>query len=183
MKLASVWAVMAALGAFAFIHFDAIRDALGLQLAPADFGTLARQGEAAPARTHSDADTRRLSGTVRLRAGRNGHFETTARINGNPVEVMVDTGATMVALTWEDARRAGIFLRDSDFKHKVSTANGTARVAAVTLDDVAIEDIVVHNVRAVVAEPGNLQTTLLGMTFLNQLGRTEMSRGVLVLER
>ena len=67
--------------------------------------------------------------------------------------------------------------------HVLPPANGTARVAAVTLDDVAIEDITVHNVRAVVAEPGNLQTTLLGMTFLSQLSRTEMSRGVLLLER
>jgi aspartyl protease family protein len=183
MKLASAWAVMAAIGAFTFIHFDAIRDTLGLKLEPSDFGALASEREAAPARAQDDAAVRRISGTVRLHAGQNGHFETTAYINGRPVEVMVDTGASMVALTWEDARRAGIYLRDSDFKHKVSTANGTARVAAVTLDDVAIEDITVHNVRAVVAEPGNLQTTLLGMTFLSQLARTEMSRGVLLLER
>lgn len=174
---------MAAVAAFTLIHFDTIRDALGLKLEPADFGALASEREAAPARMQDDTSVRRISGTVRLHAGQNGHFETTAYINGRPVEVMVDTGASMVALTWEDARRAGIFLRDSDFRHKVSTANGTARVAAVTLDDVAIEDITVHNVRAVVAEPGNLQTTLLGMTFLSQLSRTEMSRGVLLLER
>ena len=127
--------------------------------------------------------TSRTSGTVRLRAASNGHFETTAYINGRPVEVMVDTGASMVALTWEDARRAGIFLTDADFKHKVGTANGTARVAVVTLSDVSIEDITVHDVRAAVAEPGKLETTLLGMTFLSRLARTEMSRGVLLLER
>jgi aspartyl protease family protein len=64
----------------------------------------------------------------------------------------------------------------------VSTANGVARVAVVTLDSVAIEDIVVHDVRAAVAEPGKLTKTLLGMSFLGQLRRAEMSRGVLVLE-
>lgn len=183
MKLAAAWAVMAVMGAFTLIHFDAIRDTLGLKLEPADFGALASERESAPTPSQEDTVARGISGTVRLHAGQNGHFETTAYINGRPVEVMVDTGASMVALTWEDARRAGIFLRDNDFKHKVSTANGTARVAAVTLNDVAIEDIRVHNVRAVVAEPGNLQTTLLGMTFLSQLSRTEMSRGVLFLER
>lgn len=182
-KLASIWALMAVVGAFTFIHFDAIRDALGLKLTPADFGALAEPGVTSPAISQDAPTTDRTSGTVRLRAGKNGHFHTTAHINGRPVEVMVDTGASMVALTWEDARSAGIFLSDSDFKHKVGTANGTARVAVVTLDHVSIEDVTVRNVRAAVAEPGKLQTTLLGMTFLGQLGRTEMSRGVLLLEQ
>lgn len=183
MKLASAWAIAAAATAFTFIHFDAVRSTLGLELAPEDFGAIAQQGSAAPPRPPDAAAADRISGTVRLRAARNGHFETTAYINGRPVEVMVDTGASMVALTWEDARRAGIFLTDGDFKHKVGTANGTARVAIVTLSDVAIEDITVHDVKAAVAEPGKLDTTLLGMTFLSRLARTEMSRGVLLLER
>ena len=75
-----------------------------------------------------------------------------------------------------------VHVRDPDFTHRVTTANGIARVAIVTLDSVAIEDIMVRNVRAAVAEPGKLTKTLLGMSFLGQLRRTEMSRGVLVLE-
>lgn len=181
-KLASAWSAAAVIGAFTFIHFDTVREALGLKLSADDFGPMAQQS--APASRQTDATSGwHVSGTVRLHAGRTGHFETTARINGRPVEVLVDTGATLVALTWEDARRAGIYLSDSDFKHRVGTANGTARVAIVTLADVAIEDIIVHDVRAAVAEPGKLETTLLGMTFLGRLSRTEMSRGVLLLER
>lgn len=182
-KLTATWACMMGLGAFTFLHFDTLRDLMGLRLGAADFGALARQGEASPAWSQDSPASPRASGTVRLQAGSNGHFHATARINGRPVEVMVDTGASMVALTWEDARTAGIFLRDSDFKHKVGTANGTARVAVVTLDHVSIEDVTVRNVRAAVAEPGKLQTTLLGMSFLGQLARTEMSRGVLLLEQ
>jgi aspartyl protease family protein len=120
---------------------------------------------------------------VEIRAGDDGHFHTTARINGRPVDVMVDTGASIVALTWEDAQSVGLYVKDSDFKHKVSTANGVARVAVVTLDTVTIEDVTVRGVRAAVAEPGRLSTTLLGMSFLGQLGRTEMSHGVLLLEQ
>lgn len=176
-KLASGWAFVTAFGVLSFIHFDALRDALGLKLTPADFG------EVGPARHDEALSAGRPSGTVRLRAGRNGHFHTTAHINGRAVEVMVDTGASMVALTWEDARAAGIFLSNADFKHKVGTANGTARVAVVTLDHVSIEDVTVRNVRAAVAEAGKLETTLLGMSFLGQLARTEMSRGVLLLEQ
>jgi aspartyl protease family protein len=95
---------------------------------------------------------------------------------------MVDTGASIVALTHEDARNTGVHIRDSDYKHRVSTANGIARVALVTLDTLALDDIVVRDVRAAVAEPGKLTKTLLGMSFLGQLRRTEMSGGVLVLE-
>ena len=90
---------------------------------------------------------------------------------------MVDTGASIVALTFEDAASAGIHVRDPEFTHRVSTANGVARVAMITLDSVAIDDIMVRNVRAAVAERGKLTKTLLGMSFLGQLSRTEMSRG------
>ena len=119
---------------------------------------------------------------VELQAGRNGHFNTEAEVNGRPIEVMVDTGATLVALSYEDAERAGIYLNNSDFSRAVSTANGVARVAPVTLDRVSIGDITVRNVPAAVAEPGRLKTSLLGMTFLSRLSRFDMRSGVLVLE-
>jgi aspartyl protease family protein len=119
---------------------------------------------------------------VHLKAGAHGHFFSRIHVNGRAVQAMVDTGASIVALTFEDARNAGVHIRDSDFNHRVSTANGVARVALVTLDSVALDDIVVRDVRAAVAEPGKLTKTLLGMSFLGQLRRTEMSGGVLVLE-
>jgi aspartyl protease family protein len=178
LKLAGTWACMLGALALTFLHFGELREALGLKLAPADFGTLTESGGRGSA-----SPSRQPDKTVEIRAAGNGHFHATAYVNGRPVEVMVDTGATMVALTWEDARHAGLFLKDQDFRHKVSTANGSARVATVTLDSVSVGDITVRNVRAAVAEPGKLQTTLLGMTFLGELSRTEMTRGLLLLQQ
>lgn len=120
-------------------------------------------------------------GDVTLRATSNGHFETTAEINGRSVDVMVDTGATLVALTYEDAERAGIYLTPADFTHSVSTANGIAKVAPVDISAIAIGSITVRNVRGAVTERGKLHRTLLGMTFLGRLSRVEMRKNDLVL--
>jgi len=179
-KLAAAWAVILAAGICSIVYFHDLRAAVGLTLAAEDGdGTPAKTREPAPIRASPSSS----GSTVQIRAGSNGHFHTTAQVNGRPVEVMVDTGASLVALTWDDARDIGLFLRDGDFRHKVSTANGQARVASVTLDSIAIGDITVRDVRAVVLEPGKLATTLLGMTFLSELSRAEMSRGLLILQQ
>ncbi len=120
---------------------------------------------------------------VELRAGRNGHFRARARINGQPIDVMVDTGATSVALSFRDAERAGIFLKSSDFTNRVYTANGIARVAPVTLSQVEIGSVIVHNVRGVVTEPGRMRGTLLGMSFLSRLESTEIKKDRLILRQ
>lgn len=119
---------------------------------------------------------------VTLAANDQGHFETEAEMNGRSVDVMVDTGATIVAMTYEDAERAGIYLKPSDFTHKVSTANGEARVAPVTIGSVSVGSITVRNVEGAVAESGKLHKTLLGMSFLNRLSRVEMRSKNLVLQ-
>ena len=118
---------------------------------------------------------------VELRANYQGHFYTSAEIDGRRVNVLVDTGATMVALTYEDARAIGLSVRDSDFTHRVSTANGFGRIAPVTIDRISIGDITVRNVRGAVMEPGKLGTTLLGMSFLGRLQRMDIRAGTLVL--
>lgn len=119
--------------------------------------------------------------TVTLNADQMGHFEADAEVNGRRVSVLVDTGATLVALTYEDAGRAGIFPRPSDFTQVVATANGTARYAPVTIDSVTIGDITVHNIQGAISEPGRLHRTLLGMSFLGRLSRVDMRTGTLVL--
>jgi len=121
-------------------------------------------------------------GTVSVTAGDYGHFQTQAEINGRDIDVMVDTGATMVALTYEDAARAGIFVNPSDFTHLAQTANGTARVAPIMISRISIGDISVRNVQAVVSERGASERTLLGMSFLGRLSRVEMRSGTLVLQ-
>ncbi|MCB1510138.1 MAG: TIGR02281 family clan AA aspartic protease [Hyphomicrobiaceae bacterium] len=128
--------------------------------------------------------TRTISspGSVELAAGPNGHFFAEAEINGRRIPVMVDTGASLVALSHEDAQRAGVYVTAGDFKYTVSTANGPARIAVVNLDRVSIGSITVYNVRAAVGERGALRTTLLGMSFLGKLRRAEMRQGRLILE-
>ena len=118
---------------------------------------------------------------LELRANASGHFETPIEINGRSLDVMIDTGATLVSLTYEDAERAGIYLKSSDFNHQTSTANGVARVAAIEINKISIGDISVHNVRGSVSERGKLEKTLLGMSFLSRLSRVEMRSKSLVL--
>ncbi len=120
-------------------------------------------------------------GGVTLRAGDYGHFETSADVNGRSIDVMVDTGASLVALTYEDAERAGIFLRSADFTHSVSTANGTAKIAPIHIGSISIGGITVRNIEGAVSQPGKLHKTLLGMSFLGRLSRVDMRAKTLVL--
>ncbi len=122
-----------------------------------------------------------LSG-VELSVGRDGHYHADAEINGRSAHVLVDTGASLVALTYEDAEAAGIFVKPSDFTHRSNTANGVAKFAPVVIDRIAIGDVTVRNVQAAVSERGKLGVTLLGMAFLNRLSRVEMREGKLVLQ-
>ncbi len=126
-------------------------------------------------------DPRSLEG-VELRADRSGHFAANLEINGRPVEALVDTGATIVMLTYEDAQRAGVFLRDRDFTMQMQTANGIAKAAPVTLERVSIGNITIRNVQAGVGEPGLLRTNLLGMSFLKRLNKFEIRSGTLILQ-
>jgi aspartyl protease family protein len=121
-------------------------------------------------------------GSVSIPAGDYGHFRTEAEINGRSIDVMVDTGASLVALTQEEAIRLGIYVRPDVFTHTAKTANGTARVAPVTISRITIGDITVRNVPAVVSERGKSDQTLLGMSFLGRLSRVEMRGGTLVLQ-
>lgn len=168
------WIAGLGICAFGFAHYHDIKTVLvDKLLQPGATGDVAA--------IVVDRGERRNAG-AEIFMSRDGHFHADAEINGRSVSVMVDTGATMVALTHEDAERAGIRVRDTDFTHRVSTANGTARIAPVMIDRVTIGAITVRNVRGAVSEPGRLSQTLLGMTFLGRLSRAEIRSGVLLLE-
>ena len=121
------------------------------------------------ARKRGQALPVRRDGSTVLKADGRGHFITVAQINGEDVNVMVDTGASALALPYEDAERLGLRLKASDFTVPVNTANGRAKVAPVRVKEVRIGDVVVRDVAAAVSEPGALRMTLLGMTFLKRL--------------
>lgn len=109
--------------------------------------------------------------TVSLQADGLGHFMTLGRINGSTVNMMVDTGASMIALSAADASRIGLPYKRGK-RGMVNTANGTAPVYLVKLDTVKVGDIELHHVEAAVHE-SHLPFVLLGMSFLN---RTDMRR-------
>ncbi len=95
---------------------------------------------------------------------------------------MVDTGATVVALRASDAAAAGIRVRDADFVNPVQTANGTTNAAEALLESIAVSDIELHNVRALVVPDDRLAVSLLGGSFLHGLRRFEVADGTLVFE-
>jgi aspartyl protease family protein len=139
-----------------------------------------------PARSRGNDDAPQyVSGarTVALRADPYGQFEANAVINGVSLPVIVDTGATTVALSSETARRLGIAPPQSAYRLPVSTANGTLAAAPVMLDEVRVGGISVQNVQAVII-PGNvLSVSLLGMTFLSRLHQFEVAGGQLTLHQ
>lgn len=120
----------------------------------------------------------------RIVADAMGQYSTDAEINGSRIaSMLVDTGATTVALSYEDASVIGVFPAPADYKYKVNTANGVAHVAAVKLHDVRVGNLVVYDVEALVGERGALTSSLLGMTFLSKLSRFEVESGALVLKQ
>jgi aspartyl protease family protein len=115
---------------------------------------------------------RRSTGTVALIADSRGHFVTTGTVNGLSLRFLVDTGASVIALSVDDAKRAGVnYLAGS--RGQVQTANGIATVYLVKLDAVKVGEILLNNVDAAVIDGNKLPIALLGMSFLN---RMEMKR-------
>ncbi len=112
--------------------------------------------------------------SVEIVRGRGGDFQVAAQVNGTRVAMALDTGASAVVLTQEAAKAAGLPLELLSYTVQVDTANGRTRAAAVTLDRVAVGGIVERSVPALIAQPGQLRTSLLGMSFLNRLESWEV---------
>lgn len=115
-----------------------------------------------------------------ISAGPGGHYRVQATINGQSAELLVDTGASFVALSRKDAEHVGIDPDSLRYKGQVMTANGAVRFAPVTLNYLEIGDIVVNNVEAAVVD-ADMPTSLLGMSFLNRLSGFEVRDRQLVL--
>lgn len=109
-----------------------------------------------------------------------GHWWADAMVDGRAVRLMVDTGATVVALTPHDARRLGLNLTPGDYSHEITTAAGPARAARVRLASLSVGSVRVPDVDAVVVERG-LPHSLLGMSWLGRLSGFEASADALTL--
>ena len=124
----------------------------------------------------------RQEGVVELRKAWDGHFRAVTEVNGAKVGMLIDTGASIVLLSYEDAEAAGLEPDTLGFHQPVVTANGRAYVAPITLDYVAIGEVGLERVKAAVAEKGKLHSSLLGMSFLGRIQETTFRRDILILK-
>ncbi len=118
-----------------------------------------------------------------VKRGLGGHFWAEALVDGHHVRFLVDTGATVVVLSREDARRVGLDLDSLSYNQPMMTANGQTFAAGMTLDEIRVGNVRVRNVQAAVPRQDVLPTSLLGMSFLGRLSRYEATQSTLTLRQ
>jgi aspartyl protease family protein len=164
LESALIWVILAALLTLGYTYRFELREVADRMLAELIPGYVATKGR-----------------TVEIARGAGGGFSVGAHVNGARVAMVLDTGASAVVLTQEAAKAAGLPLEVLNYSVNVDTANGRARAAPVTLDRLSIGDITERSVPALVAQGGQLRTSLLGMTFLNRLESWEVRGDKLML--
>ena len=122
------------------------------------------------------------NGEIEIPRAPDGHFYLTAQINGAPLRFVVDTGATDIFLTQKDAQFAGIDIEKLTFWGEAMTANGPVKTAPVRLQSISVGPVEDSNVRAWV-NSGKMDTSLMGMSYLQRYSRIEMTPKTLVLTR
>lgn len=170
--------------AFSFLGFATYGPSLlqdKLSEKPAESADTQSPAIAAKAESPRQSDNPVGGRSTRIAADGRGHFVATARLNGRSADVLVDTGATTVAINESMARRIGVKLAKADFKYKVRTANGETLAAGIVIDAIEIGRVRAENVEAAVLQDEALDGILLGMSFLNKLKSFEVANGSLVL--
>jgi aspartyl protease family protein len=119
--------------------------------------------------------------TVEIARGQGGNFMVATQVNGARLPMILDTGASSVVLTHDAAKAAGLPLEMLSYSVAVETANGRTRAAPVTLQSITIGGLVEREVPALIAQPGQLRQSLLGMSFLNRLQSWEVRGDRLML--
>ncbi len=175
-----LWLIVGGIGFAAFTY----RDVLFGRQAPQE--SQEQRTAKQPARTAKGAGkasrkaSRPASRALTIRASAGGHFLIKADVDGADIRFMVDTGATEVMLTPEDAARIGFDLRARHFTRQFNTAGGVVRAAPVTLRRLRVGQLVLRDVEAWVNE-APLSVSLLGMSFLKRLDGYEVEDGKLIL--
>ena len=121
-------------------------------------------------------------GEAELRRAWDGHYRAEAEVNGVTMRLMIDTGASMVLIPYEDVRALGFDPDELDFSLPVTTANGTSTVAPVRLSSIKIGPIAAFDIQAAVAQPGRLKIGLLGMSFIDKLSEISFRGETLTLK-
>jgi aspartyl protease family protein len=170
-------AILLGLGTFMAQLADRMTPRPASASAVASAATVGRS--AVPAAAATQAGLRSLSIP---RDGR-GHFLTEARIDGQRIGFMVDTGASVVALNESSAARFGLRPLRSEYNAAVTTANGTVKAARTRLAMLDVGGLIVRDVEAMVLPDEALSENLLGLSFLSKLRRFEYANGQMVLEQ
>ena len=165
LEAALFWAVVGLVLAFGYTYRAELRGIADRVMA-----------ELMPGRT-----AQRSERSVEIVRGRGGDFQVAAQVNGTRVAMALDTGASTVVLTQDAAKAAGLPLELLSYDVQIDTANGRTRAASITLDRITVGEIVERKVPALVAQPGLLRVSLLGMTFLNRLESWEVRGDKLVM--
>ncbi|HEV7384378.1 MAG TPA: TIGR02281 family clan AA aspartic protease [Phenylobacterium sp.] len=138
--------------------------------ARADTALHSPMADAAPAGPHAS-----------IRKSADGEYWAQGQVNGASVRFLVDTGASAVALTPDDARKLGFDMAALNYGYRVVTAGGSTRAAAVKLASVTVAGARLDDVDALVIEKG-LDTSLLGMSYLGRLTSFQATRQALILQ-
>ncbi len=121
-------------------------------------------------------------GDVYISMSRDGHYWVTIDVNGTPTRFVVDTGASHIALSYEDAQAAGLDPDALNYNRVFKTANGVSRKAIVTIDRMSLESIQINDITASVSLRGQLGVSLLGMNFLNRLSGFNVENNEMILK-
>lgn len=135
--------------------------------------------------TRTVPDTRAniaADGRIVIPRAPDGHYYLTLGLNDTPVRFIVDTGASDMVLTVQDAERVGIDTAKLRFFGRAASANGTVRTAPVRLDSVALGQMLDRNITAQVSE-GEMPGSLLGMEYLSRFSSVRIEGGQMILAR
>lgn len=166
MKSIVIW-VLIGLGVFAVYS---LRD---------DFAKIANRmgGELMPSRAVTNN-----AGEITIQRSSDGHFHIFGKINGVSVPFLIDTGASVVTLSAQDAQRVGIEPDTLTFNRQFNTANGTTLGASIRIPEIVIGDIAIEDARAAILKSG-LNRSLLGLSLLDQLSRVSVEGDTMTLAR
>lgn len=139
------------------------------------------QGQYRQPQAQSMQTSSRMGREVRVRGDARSHFHVNPVVNGQRANFMIDTGASIVAIRYEDALRLGFRVAPADFTIPVSTANGTTYFAPVMIDRIELEGITVRNVRGAIGPQGAMGQNLLGMSFLRELSDVRFNGNEILL--
>ncbi|NOD63564.1 MULTISPECIES: TIGR02281 family clan AA aspartic protease [unclassified Ruegeria] len=120
--------------------------------------------------------------TIEVPRAYDGHYYLPVLVNGEPINFLVDTGASQIVLSAQDAKRAGIDPDQLNYFGRALTANGEVRTAPVRLETLTVGPITDQNVSAWVNE-GELHKSLLGMDYLHRFSNIQFANGRMILSR